>query len=1226
MDYRDIHNRNEQHLDEAANELRDLESDLDRNPENHELQREQAKLLTEIRHLKKEGRENQNQVELAATVFADTSQEKRDLNPAVDVLIDLYVDGDHITPEPGEFLRIDDQLNLTSEKKEIDQVEIDLLKADIADMKERGSDPREINRIMDKLSEATRPFKPQFYVTLSELSSLANFTQFTQTYTGNARSANRVEKNMALLLKLIFSRKEIEFNNQPMQIAEYRWWKSYFPPFGYQTGRGYVPIRTVSADTLQFTFTPEDIARIADVDNYIASRPLVRIHNAEAADFMNTPYYDMDRAIDDHLIKNYPDQLTAAVKKYGDVELANHAAFLTMPDVYYRSLSAEKRAGIFVYEYLAYRLSIYHTLFATEEWSIFSEIPYFSSSKKNSDLLLRLIKFAPDEDLRRLVTYLAKFWLKEDIRLQQTTAQNLHQMQILYWTRLFVQMKQRIEYMHLGLNYTIIQTILKEATECSVRVHKDQTIRCMSKISKNAMQKYFTEWKPHALPKLQGIPPAVEVCPESLEEDMDFPILDFMEGIRINGTQKEEEEEEEEEDFKPSTHLKEQLDVTLEIDRLNSYFKRKTASNQVRRYVSLYHNLPSKLQCLYQYMQRLQVYSYTLDMVNALKDWEVERNNLTRTNQELGFMLNQTCLDAVMATLTNEPCLVKLKTAYNLVEAAAAKYLKRSNMDDYHVEFHALNVKFDPWYEPLHGLQKAYTETFDHYRTVAADLLAEISKIQTSPKRTVAADLLAEISKIQTSPKKDEFNRKINQLDYAIDAFETLSAIQIPLKPVTIPPICKDTEDYKKVTRYLNVLFDLLENKVLRGIVWDADFKFKRERCKTPEDMDTVLQSANFLKSFSKLDPECFVDYVKVDLKDLDIAQQLLTTSLDLICQGKMKQGEEAVHLALLFHHTKTGGLYEKCRNLLFYLWMSRGKAKNAERIENLEAGEISRRIYMLHYGNWYTVVSDKRVAERVMHFRIASNSLFVSGKEKSLLKKFAEYPKDSTPEYRSAYVNYKRIQAALGKETARHILTDEFLKEADLETVLPHFPSDHPVSNVVAQVNTALNHENFNLTFKFVAKYIYRHRFSGRAVVYESVNKCPVVEVDPVVDRLRKTDDKIRFAGELTASARTERENEWPKKLDDVTVSFFPAAELLNRTQEFPYVDGNYTVRCVVTLKLLTQRKPSETCDEKNDELMNVAANVTGLNFLKPEKRESETPLTSTSETTSDTPSLSLT
>ena len=1127
MDYRDIHNRNEQHLDEAANELRDLESDLDRNPENHELQREQAKLLTEIRHLKKEGRENQNQVELAATVFADTSQEKRDLNPAVDVLIDLYVDGDHITPEPGEFLRIDDQLNLTSEKKEIDQVEIDLLKADIADMKERGSDPREINRIMDKLSEATRPFKPQFYVTLSELSSLANFTQFTQTYTGNARSANRVEKNMALLLKLIFSRKEIEFNNQPMQIAEYRWWKSYFPPFGYQTGRGYVPIRTVSADTLQFTFTPEDIARIADVDNYIASRPLVRIHNAEAADFMNTPYYDMDRAIDDHLIKNYPDQLTAAVKKYGDVELANHAAFLTMPDVYYRSLSAEKRAGIFVYEYLAYRLSIYHTLVATE---------------------------------------------------------------------------------------------------CSVRVHKDQTIRCMSKISKNAMQKYFTEWKPHALPKLQGIPPAVEVCPESLEEDMDFPILDFMEGIRINGTQKEEEEEEEEEDFKPSTHLKEQLDVTLEIDRLNSYFKRKTASNQVRRYVSLYHNLPSKLQCLYQYMQRLQVYSYTLDMVNALKDWEVERNNLTRTNQELGFMLNQTCLDAVMATLTNEPCLVKLKTAYNLVEAAAAKYLKRSNMDDYHVEFHALNVKFDPWYEPLHGLQKAYTETFDHYRTVAADLLAEISKIQTSPKRTVAADLLAEISKIQTSPKKDEFNRKINQLDYAIDAFETLSAIQIPLKPVTIPPICKDTEDYKKVTRYLNVLFDLLENKVLRGIVWDADFKFKRERCKTPEDMDTVLQSANFLKSFSKLDPECFVDYVKVDLKDLDIAQQLLTTSLDLICQGKMKQGEEAVHLALLFHHTKTGGLYEKCRNLLFYLWMSRGKAKNAERIENLEAGEISRRIYMLHYGNWYTVVSDKRVAERVMHFRIASNSLFVSGKEKSLLKKFAEYPKDSTPEYRSAYVNYKRIQAALGKETARHILTDEFLKEADLETVLPHFPSDHPVSNVVAQVNTALNHENFNLTFKFVAKYIYRHRFSGRAVVYESVNKCPVVEVDPVVDRLRKTDDKIRFAGELTASARTERENEWPKKLDDVTVSFFPAAELLNRTQEFPYVDGNYTVRCVVTLKLLTQRKPSETCDEKHDELMNVAANVTGLDFIKPKKRESETPLTSTSETTSDTPSLSLT
>lgn len=1200
-------NEIERELDDAHAELDEIEQDLERSPYNAELQKQQAKLFQTIRDLEFELRQHQKQKDLSKTVFSSKDPTKRELNPALDILVDLYIDNKHITPTPGEFIRLDDEMNLVSEGKKTDNNRVNRLKAEITEMKQRNGKPADVNKLMDELAAELRPFKPHFYLTLSELSSLAKFTQFTQTYTGNARSPKRAEKNIGLLLNLIFSRKEIEFNGRKCQIAEFQWYKSFFPPFGYQTGRGYVPIRTVSADTLHFTFKPEDVQRIHNISNSIDNKP--QRYYMEAVEPGGEPrepgptYYELDQQLDAHIQRTYEPEFAAAVAKYGDIQLANHAALFAMPDAYYRSLSPKKRANIFVYEYLAYRFSIYHTLFTTDHWSIYSEFPYFSSSKKNSDLLVRLAKFAPDKECKDLVSQLAKFWLQEDVRSHQKTAEAQHSLQLLYWTRLYVQMKQRLEYMHLALNYTIIQVIIKEAIDCAGRLNKDQTIRCMSKISQNAMQKYFLEWDPHDLPEFLN-PLEFPRCPENLPAEYELPITETIE--TLNGSPKPDADAFELPPFEKKENMQTEVEVMQEIDRLDTYFQNVSKSAEVRWYVSIYHNLPTALQCLFEYMQELQVYKYSMEMKEALADWTRERENMRRINAQLAEMLDNTCMETVMATLTDEPCRDKLKRAYNVVEVAAAKYVKRANMDDSRVEFHALKVEFDPWYMPLKKLQAAYTATFKHYRSAAGDLLEEISKIQENKKKTPA-----------------EFNRKVNQLDYAVDAVEQLNGVDIFLEPVAIPPMCKETNDYKKVTRYLNVLFDLLENKLLRGVMWDADFKYERPNtCPATFDNLDALLAANesFVGDFGGLDPMCVLNYVKVDLNDMDLPASLLETALALICKGKFRQGEEAVHLALLFKFPAESELYTKCRDLLYYLWMSRGKKLKADRIKELAAGEVGRRIYMLLYGKWYRIVSDKRVAERVIHFRTSSNSMFVNGKVKALLQKFKEYPNDSSEQYHAAYVNYKCMMAALGKQTAREILTDERLKEADLQRVLRYFPPEHNVSNVVAQIHSALNHEDFETTFEFVAKYVYRHRTGGRDVVYESKPTCPVLDVEPSLDRLRKTDEKLLLVEELTASVRTERENEWPKKVEEVTASIVPPSlKMLDRTQDYPYLDGNYTVRCVVTLKLLTEQKEAVTCDEKTQKVNDLAQNLLGFKVLPENKKDDTTTETSDSTNSSD-------
>jgi len=134
-------------------------------------------------------------------------------------------------------------------------------------------------------------------------------------------------------------------------------------------------------------------------------------------------------------------------------------------------------------------------------------------------------------------------------------------------------------------------------------------------------------------------------------------------------------------------------------------------------------------------------------------------------------------------------------------------------------------------------------------------------------------------------------------------------------------------------------------------------------------------------------------------------------------------------------------------------------------------------------------------------------------------------------------------------------------------------------------------------------------------------------LDVEPSLDRLRKTDEKLALVEELTTSVRTERENEWPKKTEDVTASIVPPSlQMLDRTQEYPYLDGNYTVRCVVTLKLLSEQKEAVTCAEKTEKVNSLAKNLLGFKLLPENKNESDETTDTATDSLTDTATDSLT
>jgi hypothetical protein len=1127
------------------------------------------RLTNQIEDLKEKKEQKQKEKDTyesyATTKKPSLSLRKSVQNPPIEILVNVFIDGKHVTPTPGEYLHFDKNFNLHKETKTVNSSDLSSLQYKYTHLGDYAREDSEFlkEQYLDEIAKAHLTFEPQFYLALSEIKGLLDLTEFTQEYEGEARSADRVEANIATLLRILFDKKEIEVNGRKCEIVEYSWEKNRFPPYGYQTSR----------------IVPADISMVSGSSYVLDEYPfqvLKKVMDAKVEDYSDE-ISAVEDFIDEKIVLN-EEALTGALTSYGtpvldpkNISLNNHSNYLVYPDLYYSTLNATDRYRKFVYEYLAYRCSIYHSFFKNDVWTIYSQVPYFVNSQKNSELAERLLLYAPTKEIKTRVRELFKLWTGIDAKSYHRMTQIQYYTQLAYLNRMCFQIKHRLEFMQLALNCIMIQVILKEAIRCSKLPHKkDTSIQCLSEVAKATLSKFL---KPTAtIPSVSFA--SSFGCSDRADQTEENGLMQQIEerGYKINGTTA---------DATPIENIRihdvEDYGKEVEewVDVLNEYKSR----DHVRRYVSLNHQLPPTLECVFTHIQKLQLAMYAAEIQKLSATWTAEREQTAEICDGLSSLLKTGCVRAVLKLLQNTSCADSVESIYSDFKKYAAIFLKKADVTDDAPQFHMVDEKYDAWYAPLNELQAMQKKTMDKYTQCVRDLRVRLQEIQ-------ADDSV--------------YGRCVNQLDYAVEAFEKIKKVNPVHTAIrSIPEHCVQITDYAKINRYLNILFDLMENKVLRGFVWGADFKYTPS-CADPEAQHNLIQQilnkeGDLLTQFSNLDPQCVVQYAKFDLTDMLTARKLYEYSKELIRGGKFVLGIEAVNLALLFKFEAgpDDALYRNCRALLSVLWKSTGKKIAAERILQLEPGVYSRAQYWLYYGKW--INSDRHIAERVKHLLYSNSIHFGSNTVKALLRIFPEIrvrSRDDDDVYLAAVTNYCCIQAAVSSETAETILSNLDLGQEQLEKVLKYFPHDHVVSNVVAQIAEAMRDSDYDDTFKFVAHYLMKHRKNrGRPSVDElkaaNSGECGVVKIEKSLEELRKVDEKLEFAKEYIQNSAGEREDEWPNKLERAAEglaaipNFFKMAV---RAKDYPYVDGNYKIRIVVDLILVTHEPTADpkTCEEK--------------------------------------------
>ena len=1165
--------RNQKEIAELTKKIQYLERNAQYNPD---IQKQIYELTNKIYDLKdqKEKEINERRIanEFAAIKHSSLSIRRSTQNPPIEILVNVFLDGKHITPTPGDYLHFDKNLNLHKENNLLNQSEIRSLQSDYTHYAARSArlDSRLEEQYLDKILKASLSFEPQFYLALGKIKGLLDLTEFTQEYEGKHRSVERVEANIATLLRILFDKKEIEVNGQKCQIAQYSWEKNRFPPYGYQTSR----------------IVPVNIAMVVGLNRYtLPTFPFTKLnellhqdHRDEDEAFARS-IHQVEKLIDDEIVDNKT--FLKALQSYGttlldpkNINLNNHNNYLVKPDLFYSTLNAEDRYRKFVYEYLAYRFSIYHSFFKDDIWTIYSQLPFFVNRQKNSVLIKRLLLFAPTQKIKAELRHLFVEWTLNDVQTYQRMAQIQYYTQLTYLERMSFQLKHRLEFMRLAMNCVIIQVILKEAVRCAkLPRQKDKSIECLSQVAKSTLDK---NWSASATFALMSFDQSYDCRrkEESTESSRLFEKIDEA-GFKINGTTASDESEIEE------IHIDHENieDYAEEVEYWEDELNEQRSKENVRRYVSIHHELPPTLECVFTHIQKLQLAMYANDIQSLIKLWQEEQANSKKMQQGLQLKLQNDCVKVILEMLQNKTCTETVEKIYKEFKQVGAAFLKKADSADDAEMFHILDEKYDVWYAPLNELQAHQKETMAKYNKCVRDLGTRLLEIH-------ADDSV--------------YGRSINQLDYAIEAFQKINQVNpVHTAIAKIPQYCVQIKDYEKINRYLNVLYDLIENKVLRGIMWGADFKYVPPACEDPKAQHELIQQilnheGDLLTHFSELEPSCVLQYAKFDLTNMATARMLYEYAKKLIREGKFVLGIEAVNLALLFKFEpgEPNALYNNCRALLSVLWKSTGKKIAAERIAHLEPGEYSRNQYLLYYGN----KSDQIIADRVKHLLYSTTSInFVNDTVKTLLNIFPEIKirsSDDDAVYLAAVTNYSCIQAAVGSETAETILSNVDLGRNELEKVLKYFPHNHVVSNVVAQIADGMRDSEYEDTFSFVAEAIVKHRKAKVRPTKDELKAtneadCGPVNIKESMEHLMKVDEKLEFAQHYIQTSAEEREDEWPNKLEGAAKglsaipNFFKMAV---RSKDYPYVDGNYKIRVVVDLVLVTHELNADpkTCEEK--------------------------------------------
>ena len=914
------------------------------------------------------------------------------------------------------------------------------------------------------------------------------------------------------------------------------------------------------------------------------------------------------------------------------IELNNHTVFRVPASLF---PSRNVMYAAYMYQYLAYRFSIYHSWFKPDVWSFYAAIPYFTSEQKNTHLLRDLIPYAPTLPIRNATVRLVELWNDRERKEEVDQARRQHKTQLMYLKRFQLDLVRRLDLFRPAFNYTMLQIVLKELSKCSA---KGRITECISNSQRLLLVSYKgSTYEPSFQQKYTAHTTALSVC--DTETIFPIPLMwnSFID-VQVNGVAKPADAnvtltKADLRDVTEADYGENFLDATNEIERRINEFK---TNPQIKLAVSVQHMLPETVRCLERKAKELQIKKNEKLMEEIHKEWVKQNKEVEKEHNDVKahIVSKQSCFFKVGELTADEivACSQNLSETYAKVNAASQKFLLmvRTPHDSAAVNFWA--ETYTTFYAELDVLHKKYKEAFTMYNHVLEKMTKELESLR-----------------ISTS----SYDRVIAQMDYLGEAYEYLTQVALPMEdvPIYIRPQ-HSIYDYDKVILNLAALCDILENKMMRGIVRSSYFPLEpltydekeSEKqavylkaveafvsdnpskqaalfaTKTYQELKGILDSDGvatatapdaptapddatapdtdattppltakelsdsamtrmlFSKAYAKLDPAYVLYHSKIDSIDETHMLRLFQRAYHHLRHGNFSGAINALYLCLVVPtKVMNADLYRDAVELLGMLLKLTGH--NSILMSTLPATPNN-------YGRNQVLIrflgtTDDSNVPNLIHQEFGGYQTEKKTLAKYIAAKFKDVDQSDRTMHHTAQVNYVCYQFYRGKMPTHTALKYPIMKKEDFAKILRFFPEKHIGREIIANVRDAMVHADVQQTYNYIAEFfLIPYQLKKRKVLDEirlsSESKRLKRDIKGRIEVLGDCMRDLKYVEEMVEAARLEREDKWPKK---------GAGSTFMRTTDYPYVNGHYTVRVNLNVTL-SDKDPTDlsklSCETK--------------------------------------------
>jgi hypothetical protein len=872
--------------------------------------------------------------------------------------------------------------------------------------------------------------------------------------------------------------------------------------------------------------------------------------------------------------------LLKAAASYGaSIDRTSHSV-MRVPASMYPSSSHMYQA--YMYDYLAYRFSVYHSWFKPNGWTFYSMLPFSGTEKKNSALLAAMLPYSPNLEIRKATVELLRLWNKYECYDEQRECELKYKTQIMYLKRMKLELSRRVFMFQHAFNFAMLDAVFKKLAKCS---KKEKVVECVS----DAQKIFFEKFKKTELVDLEDAEEEddedLPTCDKATEIDVPAIWKNGFSSVKVNGM------------ALPVTmkfDLTDAPDVNTSnydfaIQELQDKLKAFRDNEKVKMAVSLNHVVPDICRCMYEKMKQLQRAQNTKLMHEIKKNWIAQSKEINKVHDDIARLLEKSkCFEKMKTRFQleteehdetvevddrNVECTETLTQLQLKVSEHLTVLLQYASVEDINSVVTPWEEEYPAFYGELRALHDKYKQVFFSYNEVLASLTKQLTSM----------------------PKETNYDRVVARMDYIGDAYNNLVRLSIPLDkpPLRIPLRTKKTmNDFDKVVANMATLLDILENKTFRGIVYSANLPFEHEQEFTPEEADEqerylkqvekytettadkLRSKTEFTQAYAKLDPVYVLTQNRPTVLDFSHANYLLINAEDHLKRGLFLNAIHALYLALALPvkvYTDNG-----VEGLLFYKTVVRFLSRVLQYVGTSpallqvmhEPNEMNRlKILVRLFGT----TSDKRlpnmVRQELNQYRNEHETL-----AKFIANQFDHVDRSDKTLYVECLVNHICLLFYLGEMPTRKALKyPNAMRRENLAKILRFFPEKHVGRQIIANIRDALFHPELEETYDYVAGLLEKYVIKRRGILDDI--KVPLKSKEfrrllvPRLQSIREAERELKYIKLVADSALTERENNWPKPRSGSTYL---------RTESYPYVDGNYMINVAVDL-VLSEHDPDD-------------------------------------------------